>query len=68
MPYVAKVSVGKLDMVHIFGNDYPTLDGTCQRDYIQVVDLAKSYIAALNKVHNNLLQPGRRSLAQAHAV
>lgn len=53
MPYVAKVAVGKLDMVHIFGNDYPTPDGTCQRDYIHVVDLAKGHVAALNKVRNN---------------
>ena len=53
MPYVAKVAVGKLDMVHIFGNDYPTPDGTCLRDYIHVVDLAKGHVAALNKIKEN---------------
>lgn len=53
MPYVAKVAVGKLDMVHIYGNDYPTPDGTCLRDYIHVVDLAKGHVAALNKIKEN---------------
>lgn len=50
MPYVAQVAVGKRDMVHIFGNDYPTPDGTCLRDYIHVVDLAKGHVAALKKI------------------
>ena len=53
MPYVAKVAVGKLDMVHIFGNDYDTPDGTCLRDYIHVVDLAKGHVAALKKIEEN---------------
>ena len=53
MPYVAKVAVGKLDMVHIFGNDYDTPDGTCLRDYIHVVDLAKGHVAALKKLEEN---------------
>lgn len=53
MPYVAKVAVGKLDMVHIFGNDYDTPDGTCLRDYIHVVDLAKGHVAALKKIKEN---------------
>ena len=50
MPYVAKVAVGKLEMIHIFGKDYDTPDGTCLRDYIHVVDLAKGHVAALNKI------------------
>ena len=53
MPYVARVAVGKLDMVHIFGNDYDTPDGTCLRDYIHVVDLAKGHVAALQKIKEN---------------
>ncbi|MBQ9349322.1 MAG: UDP-glucose 4-epimerase GalE, partial [Oscillibacter sp.] len=53
MPFVAKVAVGKLDMVHIFGNDYDTPDGTCLRDYIHVVDLAKGHVAALKKLDEN---------------
>ena len=53
MPYITQVAVGKLEKVHVFGNDYPTKDGTGVRDYIHVVDLAKGHIAALNKLHEN---------------
>lgn len=53
MPYVAKVAVGKLPQINIFGNDYDTPDGTCLRDYIHVVDLAKGHVAALNKIREN---------------
>ena len=52
MPYILKVSVGLLPKLTIFGNDYNTPDGTCIRDYIHVVDLAKGHIAALNKLNN----------------
>ena len=48
MPYIAKVAVGKLEKVHVFGNDYPTPDGTGVRDYIHVCDLASGHVAALN--------------------
>ena len=48
MPYIAKVAVGKLEKVHVFGNDYPTPDGTGVRDYIHVVDLARGHVAALD--------------------
>ena len=47
MPYVAQVAVGKLECLSVFGNDYPTPDGTGVRDYIHVVDLAKGHLAAL---------------------
>lgn len=47
LPYVAKVAVGKLDSVGVFGDDYPTPDGTGVRDYIHVVDLAKGHVCAL---------------------
>ena len=47
VPYVAKVAVGQLEKVHVFGNDYDTPDGTGVRDYIHVVDLAKGHLAAL---------------------
>ena len=47
VPYIAKVAVGKLEKVHVFGNDYPTPDGTGVRDYIHVVDLARGHVAAL---------------------
>jgi UDP-glucose 4-epimerase len=47
MPYVAQVAVGKLACLSVFGDDYPTPDGTGVRDYIHVVDLAKGHLAAL---------------------
>ena len=50
MPYIAKVAVGKLEKVHVFGNDYPTPDGTGVRDYIHVVDLARGHVAAIKKL------------------
>lgn len=50
MPFVAQVAVGKLKKLGVFGNDYPTRDGTCVRDYIHVVDLAKGHLAALKKL------------------
>jgi UDP-glucose 4-epimerase len=48
MPYVAQVAVGKLSQLSIFGDDYPTPDGTGVRDYIHVVDLALGHLAALH--------------------
>lgn len=48
MPYVSKVAAGELEKVHVYGNDYPTKDGTGVRDYIHVTDLAKGHISALN--------------------
>ena len=50
MPYVAKVAIGELKEVGVFGNDYPTPDGTGVRDYIHVVDLAKGHVVAIEKV------------------
>lgn len=47
MPYVTQVAAGILDRLRVFGNDYPTHDGTGVRDYIHVVDLAKGHMAAL---------------------
>lgn len=47
MPYIAQVASGKLERLKVFGNDYPTRDGTGVRDYIHVVDLAKGHVAAL---------------------
>lgn len=53
LPYVAKVAAGRLEKVHVFGNDYDTKDGTGVRDYIHVVDLAKGHIKALEKIKEN---------------
>ena len=48
MPYISQVAVGKLPKLSIFGNDYPTVDGTGVRDFIHVTDLAQGHVAALN--------------------
>ena len=53
MPYITQVAAGKLEKVHVYGNDYPTFDGTGIRDYIHVVDLARGHIKALNAINNN---------------
>jgi len=53
MPYVAQVAVGRLPELSVFGNDYPTPDGTGVRDYIHVVDLAKGHIKAIEKLKTN---------------
>lgn len=53
MPFIAQVAGGRQERLSIFGNDYDTPDGTCVRDYLHVVDLAKGHLAALNH-----LKPG----------
>ncbi|WP_141504036.1 UDP-glucose 4-epimerase GalE [Paenibacillus luteus] len=50
LPYISQVAVGKLTQVNVFGDDYPTPDGTGIRDYIHVVDLAKGHLKALEKI------------------
>jgi UDP-glucose 4-epimerase len=50
MPYVAQVAVGRRPFLQVFGNDYPTPDGTGVRDYIHVVDLAEGHVAALARL------------------
>lgn len=52
LPYISQVAVGKLKELNVFGNDYPTKDGTGVRDYIHVVDLAKGHLNALAKISN----------------
>ena len=52
VPYIAQVAVGKLERLGIFGNDYPTHDGTGVRDYIHVVDLAIGHVKALKKLED----------------
>ncbi|MCA9390349.1 UDP-glucose 4-epimerase GalE [candidate division WWE3 bacterium] len=53
MPYILKVAVGELPHLRVFGNDYPTSDGTGVRDYIHVVDLALGHLRALEKLKEN---------------
>lgn len=55
MPYVSQVAAGKLKELSIFGDDYPTKDGTGVRDYIHVVDLALGHIAALKKLNGLMI-------------
>lgn len=50
MPYIAQVAVGRLERLSVFGNDYPTPDGTGVRDYIHVVDLAAGHLRALERL------------------
>lgn len=50
VPYIAQVAVGRLEKLHVYGDDYPTPDGTGVRDYIHVVDLARGHVAALKKL------------------
>ena len=52
VPYIAQVSVGKLEKLGVFGNDYPTPDGTGVRDYIHVVDLAVGHVKAIEKLNS----------------
>ena len=53
VPYIAQVAVGKLSELQVFGNDYPTPDGTGVRDYIHVMDLANGHMMALDKLGTN---------------
>lgn len=50
MPFLAQVAVGRRDRLRIFGGDYPTDDGTCERDYLHVCDLAEGHVAALETI------------------
>ncbi len=54
MPIVMKVATGEIPELSIYGNDYPTPDGTCVRDFIHVVDLAKGHLAAIEKMANGV--------------
>ncbi len=54
MPYISQVAVGKLEKLHVFGNDYNTVDGTGVRDYIHVVDLANGHVKAIDWALQNL--------------
>ncbi len=52
LPYVAKVAAGELPHLNVFGNDYPTVDGTGVRDYIHVVDLSLGHVCAVDKIES----------------
>lgn len=50
IPFITQTAIGKREALSVFGNDYPTADGTCVRDYIHVVDLAKAHLVALERL------------------
>jgi UDP-glucose 4-epimerase len=52
VPYIAQVAVGRRDRLQVFGNDYPTPDGTGVRDYIHVMDLVEGHVATLKHLEN----------------
>jgi UDP-glucose 4-epimerase len=54
VPFITQTAIGKRKELSVFGNDYPTPDGTCIRDYIHVVDLAKAHVIALERLLNNM--------------
>jgi UDP-glucose 4-epimerase len=58
MPYVSQVAIGKLAQLSVFGNDYPTRDGTGIRDYIHVVDLVKGHIKAIAALQGEKFESG----------
>lgn len=53
LPYILQVGIGRLNMLKVFGNDYPTKDGTCRRDYLHVTDLALGHLQALKWLDHN---------------
>ena len=50
VPFITQTAIGKRECLSIFGNDYPTPDGTCQRDYIDILDLAKAHVFAVTRM------------------
>lgn len=50
VPFITQTAIGKRECLSIFGNDYPTPDGTCQRDFIDIVDLAKAHVFAVRRM------------------
>jgi UDP-glucose 4-epimerase len=53
VPFITQTAIGKREKITVFGNDYSTVDGSCVRDYIHVVDLAKAHVAALKLMESN---------------
>ena len=58
VPYITQTAAGKRECLSIFGNDYPTPDGTCLRDYIDIVDLAKAHVAAVSRMLDGRMAEG----------
>lgn len=58
VPFITQTAIGKRECLSIFGNDYPTPDGTCLRDYIDVVDLAKAHVKAIARMLDGKMEEG----------
>ena len=58
VPFITQTAIGKRECLSIFGNDYPTEDGTCLRDYIDIVDLAKAHVAAVSRMIDGRMKEG----------
>ena len=58
VPFITQTAIGKRECLSIFGNDYPTEDGTCLRDYIDVVDLAKAHVVAVSRMVEGKMKKG----------
>ena len=58
VPFITQTAIGKRECLSIFGNDYPTEDGTCLRDYIDIVDLAKAHVAAVSRMVEGRMKEG----------
>ena len=58
VPFITQTAAGKRECLSIFGNDYPTPDGTCQRDYIDIVDLAKAHVCAVARMLDGKMKDG----------
>jgi UDP-glucose 4-epimerase len=56
VPFITQTAIGKRECLSIFGNDYPTPDGTCLRDYIDVVDLAKAHVCAVSRMFDGKMK------------
>ena len=58
LPFITQTAIGKRECLSIFGDDYPTPDGTCQRDYIDIVDLAKAHVCAVARMLDGKMEEG----------
>ncbi len=56
VPFITQTAIGKRACLSVFGNDYPTPDGTCQRDFIDIVDLAKAHVCAVTRMCENKMK------------
>lgn len=58
VPFITQTAIGKRECLSVFGNDYPTPDGTCLRDYIDIVDLAKAHVCAVDRMVEGKMKDG----------